>query len=183
MKMKLLTAAAALVACLGAWAEPITFKGFYAAMTADQFIAHAKSVGAINIQDCRPKDEYGQEVVTAEFSKCLERLSGTTYCITYAEASNLSLGGAKIETASWIAEDTYQRVNLSPIAAHRVTLNEAIRLKFGPHDREEVINRHDMVWTEYWWVQDLDNKMILQDTASSVTLWKDLNAEADIDDF
>lgn len=181
--MRTVFAIGALVACSGAWAEPITLKGFYAAMTADQFIAHAKSLGAINIQDRRPKDKFGQEVVTAEFAECLERLSGTIHCITYAEESDFSLGGATIETASWIAEDTYQRVNLSPIRTHQVTLNEAIRLKFGPHDRTEVINRDNMVWTEYYWLQDLDNKMILPDIASNVTLWLDLNKAADTDDF
>ena len=77
----------------------------------------------------------------------------------------------------------YVRLNFSPIKAHRQTLNESIRLKFGRHDHADVKTSGDYVWTEYRWVQDLNNRMTMPDTASAYSLWLDLATDADTDDF
>ena len=182
--MRTVIAIAALVACSGAWAEPIKLKGFYAAMTADEFIAHAESLGAVSIKDYRAI-EFGREEVSADFSECRIPISTPSkdYCADYFEGSALTLGGANILSASWKVENTNRQVSLEPVDIHRVTLSKAIRLKFGEPDKSENQNRGDAEWMEYYWIQDTENRMKMLGSGVNVTLSVDLSKAADTDDF
>ena len=175
---------AALVACSGDWAEPIKLKGFYAAMTADEFIANAESLGAVSIKDYRAI-EFGREEVSADFSECRIPISTPSYdyCVDYFEGSALTVGGANILSASWKVENTNRQVSLKPVDAHRVTLSKAIRLKFGEPDESETQHRGDAEWTEYYWIQDTENRMEMLGLGGTVTLSVDLSKPADTDDF
>ena len=98
----LLIALLTFVSLAGQGAEPITLKDFYAGMTADEFIAHGKSLGAVNIIDGRPRNIYEVGSVDLEFVQCLNYAKGLIcedcVCLHYSEESKspLTLGGAEI---------------------------------------------------------------------------------------
>ena len=181
---------AALLSCSGiAAAESITLKGFYADMTADEFIAHGKSLGAVNIIDNRPRNIYEVESVTLEFVQCLNYAEGLMcedcVCLKYSEESKspLTLGGAEIELVSWRNDTAVQSIGFRPIKAYGPILRDAMYLKFGRHDKSVAKKTYADEWTEHHWIQDIHNHMVLSDPSHIVRLIVDMQPKPDADDF
>ena len=166
-----------------AQAEHLTLKGFHVNMTKEEFIAHGKTLGATVVDP--PFSESGQQdAVYLHFADCI-RSYGSGYCAEFGEPYGLTLGGAPLESISWLHDDDdwYVRIAFTPTQKHTKTLYEAMLAKFGLPD---ALGRVPLGFTErefFEWNQDENNRMYMHEAGTSVLLWLDLNTNPNTDDF